>query len=175
MALAALRDGKAGDALAAHARLVVATSATPSSADGRARRTRARPRAGAARAGAPASYGTGTPSYPIGDEVPDRPAVLLGRRRRRRDVLDRPRVAIVGTRSASLHGLADARELGGFLARRGITVVSGLAIGIDGAAHQGRSTPAAAWSGVVATGLDVVYPAPPRRALRPRARAGVLV
>ena len=53
----------------------------------------------------------GHPEYPIGDEVPDRPAVLLVEGAVA-DVLHRPRVAIVGTRSASVHGLADARELG---------------------------------------------------------------
>jgi DNA processing protein len=74
------------------------------------------------------------------------------------EVLNRPRVAIVGTRSASVHGLADARELGGFLAESGITVVSGLAIGVDGAAHEGTLDAGGGVVGVVATGLDVVYP-----------------
>ncbi len=99
----------------------------------------------------------GHPEYPIGDEVPDRPAVLLFEGAAP-DVLHRPRVAIVGTRSASVHGLADARELGSFLARRGVTVVSGLAIGIDGAAHLGALDAGGGVVGVVATGLDVVYP-----------------
>ena len=72
-------------------------------------------------------------------------------------------MAIVGTRAATPHGLADARALGAYLAGHGVSVVSGLAIGIDGAAHTGaleggapdlRSGPI----GVVATGLDVVYP-----------------
>ncbi len=70
----------------------------------------------------------------------------------------RPRVAIVGTRSASPQGLADARELGAFLADAGITVVSGLAIGIDGAAHRGALDAGGLTVGVVATGLDVTYP-----------------
>ena len=48
-----------------------------------------------------------------------------------------PRVAIVGTRTATPNGLADAREIGAFLAGAGVTVVSGLALGIDGAAHEG--------------------------------------
>jgi len=43
----------------------------------------------------------------------------------------------VGTRAATPNGLDDARELGATLARAGVTVVSGLAIGIDGAAHEG--------------------------------------
>lgn len=116
----------------------------------------------------------GRAGYPIRDDVPDRPAVLLAEGLAP-EVLDRPRVAIVGTRSASVHGLADARELGAFLAESGITVASGLAIGIDGAAHEGALDAAGGVVGVVATGLDVVYP---RRhvALHERVRrAGVLL
>jgi DNA processing protein len=155
-ALAAVRAGKAGDALAPDARLVRAHE----------RDALAHSWARAARtldlAPELARRGTGVvrdggPDYPIGDEVPDRPAVLLVEGAAP-DVLRRPRVAIVGTRSASVHGLADARELGGFLARRGVTVVSGLAIGIDGAAHLGALDAGGGVVGVVATGLDVVYP-----------------
>jgi len=99
----------------------------------------------------------GADSYPILDAVPDRPAVLLAEGRRP-EVLAAPRVAVVGTRAATPHGLADARELGAFLAGEGVTVVSGLAIGIDGAAHQGAIDAGGGAVGVVATGLDVTYP-----------------
>ncbi|MGQ0804265.1 MAG: DNA-processing protein DprA, partial [Actinomycetota bacterium] len=103
-------------------------------------------------------YVEGRPGYPIADALPDRPAVLLAEGDAP-EVLDRPRVAVVGTRSATLHGLRDAYELGKFLAEAGITVVSGLAIGIDGAAHEGAlDVEGAGVVGVVATGLDVVYP-----------------
>ena len=83
--------------------------------------------------------------------------MLLGEGERP-DAFDAPRVAIVGTRSATPHGLADARELGAFLAGAGVTVVSGLAIGIDAAAHEGALDAGGLAVGVVATGLDVVYP-----------------
>ena len=89
--------------------------------------------------------------------IDDRPAVLFAEGDRP-DALERPRVAVVGTRAATPHGLADARELGAALARAGIVVVSGLAIGIDGAAHEGALDAGGAVIGVVATGLDVVYP-----------------
>ena len=102
-------------------------------------------------------YIDGRPGYPITEEIPDRPAVLLAEGEAP-EVLDRPRVGIVGTRSATLHGLRDARELGAFLAGAGITVVSGLAIGIDGAAHEGALDAGGGAVGVVATGLDIVYP-----------------
>lgn len=107
----------------------------------------------------------GDDDYPIHDEVPLRPPILLGEGSCP-GVLHAPRVAIVGTRAATPHGLADARELGAALADAGITVVSGLAIGIDAAAHEGAlavagvagETTTAGPVGVVATGLDVVYP-----------------
>lgn len=142
----------------------------------------------------------GCPEYPITEELPGRPNVLFVEGRRQ-EVLKAPRVAIVGTRSASVHGLADAWELGAFLGAAGVSVVSGLAIGIDGAAHHGAlqaaealrtraaprgdaketddegnaPTPLAGPIGVVATGLDIVYPRR-HRALFERVREhGVLV
>ncbi len=114
------------------------------------------------------------PDYPIHDPLPDRPAVLLAEGHRP-GVLRDSRVAIVGTRAATPHGLADARALGAFLAGKGVTVVSGLAIGIDGAAHQGALEAGGGVVAVVATGLDIVYP---RRHLTLDARvrrAGVIV
>jgi DNA processing protein len=95
--------------------------------------------------------------YPILEPIPNRPPVLLGEGDRT-DAFEAARVAIVGTRAASPQGLADARELGAFLADAGVTVVSGLAIGIDGAAHEGALAAGGLTVGVVATGLDVTYP-----------------
>src|SRR5262245_22503206 len=100
---------------------------------------------------------TGRAGYPIADDIPGRPAVLLGEGDDP-GALARPRVAIVGTRAATPHGLADARETGAVLAEAGVTVVSGMAIGIDGAAHQGALAAGGAAVGVLATGLDIVYP-----------------
>lgn len=70
------------------------------------------------------------------------------------------RVAIIGTRNATAAGRATATELGEGLAREGVTVVSGLARGIDGAAHRGvraAGVPGRA-VGVVGNGLDHPYP-----------------
>jgi DNA processing protein len=98
------------------------------------------------------------PEFPFETQLDECPAVLLTEGAGI-DALDRPRVAIVGTRAATPHGLADAHELAAALAGLGITIVSGLAIGIDGAAHEGAiSVPGGATIGVVATGLDVIYP-----------------
>jgi len=92
---------------------------------------------------------------------PGAPAVLFSRGAP--SVVDGgPRVAIVGTRSATTYGLQTASELARDLASAGVVVVSGLALGIDGAAHTGalrtgRDDPAPPVA-VVGTGLDVVYP-----------------
>lgn len=79
--------------------------------------------------------------------------------------LEHPRAAIVGTRRCTGVGAGMARELGRELALNGVMVVSGLALGIDGAAHRGvldglgRAPDAAAGPvAVVGSGLDVVYP-----------------
>lgn len=116
----------------------------------------------------------GRPGHPVRRAVPDPPPVLLGEGDDP-GVLDRPRVAIVGTRAATPHGLADARQLGGYLAEAGVTVVSGLAIGIDGAAHEGAVAAGGPVVGVVATGLDVVYPRRHRGLFEQVRRHGLLV
>ncbi|MEI8002484.1 MAG: DNA-processing protein DprA, partial [Actinomycetes bacterium] len=99
----------------------------------------------------------GESGFPVLDPLPHLPSVLLAEGDRP-DALDSPRVAIVGTRAATPNGLADARELAGVLADAGAVVVSGLALGIDGAAHAGAVAAGGTTIGVVATGLDVEYP-----------------
>ena len=75
--------------------------------------------------------------------------------------LDRPCVAVVGTRQCTSYGRAMAAELGRDLADAGVCVVSGLALGIDGAAHAGALAAGAAAAGpvgVAASGVDRPYP-----------------
>jgi DNA processing protein len=72
--------------------------------------------------------------------------------------LNRPALAIVGTRRPTNRGLAVAAGLGAALARLGWTIVSGLAHGIDGAAHQGALDAGGTSVAVMATGPDLVYP-----------------
>lgn len=118
--------------------------------------------------------------YPITDELPQRPSLLFVEGERP-GVFEAPRVAIVGTRAATPHGLADARHLGAFLAAAGVTVVSGMAIGIDAEAHLGAlSVPEADGGpagpvGVLATGLDIVYPRRHQSLFERVRRSGVLV
>jgi DNA processing protein len=73
-------------------------------------------------------------------------------------LLDRPCVSIVGTRRATAYGERVARELGRVQAIAGATVISGLARGIDAAAHRGALDARGATVAVLGTGLDVVYP-----------------
>lgn len=72
---------------------------------------------------------------------------------------DASAVAVVGTRRPSLDGLRAARALGRLLGRHGVTVVSGLARGIDQEAHRGALDAGGATVAVLGTGLDVDYPA----------------
>ena len=93
--------------------------------------------------------------------------------------LDEPRVAIVGTRSASAAGLAFARQLAGELAEAGVSVVSGLARGIDGAAHRGAVGAGSEGDhgpiGILGTGAAVAYPHEHRDLQRLVAERGVVL
>src|SRR5262245_6071812 len=95
------------------------------------------------------------------------------------DLEQRRRVAIVGARAASRRSLELARELGCDLSRRGIVVISGGALGVDGAAHQGALEGAAEGAvaptiAVLGTGIDVPYPTRHRRLFDVIAERGVL-
>jgi DNA processing protein len=89
-------------------------------------------------------------------ECPDPPRRLWARGDAA--LLDRPCVAIVGTRRATAYGERVARELGRVLGLAGATVISGLARGIDAAAHRGALDAGGATCAVLGTGIDVVYP-----------------
>lgn len=67
-------------------------------------------------------------------------------------------ISIVGTRKATREGLAIAHETAKELAKRGFTIVSGLALGVDGAAHEGALEGRGKTIAVLANGLDSVYP-----------------
>jgi DNA processing protein len=89
-------------------------------------------------------------------QIHDPPAVLF--RRGKPNAQDELAVAIVGTRHATRYGLAQAERLAGSLARTGFTVVSGLARGIDAAAHRGALEAGGRTIAVLASGLLQIYP-----------------
>lgn len=91
------------------------------------------------------------------------------------DALRAPTVAIVGSRRASPYGLEVARRLGADLARRQVTVVSGMARGIDSAAHRGALEASGVTVAVFGCGVDVIYPREHRALAERIAERGALV
>jgi DNA processing protein len=99
----------------------------------------------------------GEPDYPaLLERIPDPPPVLWARGS---VTASEPAVAIVGSRVASPHGLEMGFRLGRDLARAGILVVSGLARGIDAAAHTGALRAGGRTAAVLGCGVDIAYPA----------------
>jgi len=79
------------------------------------------------------------------------------------DVLSDPQLAVVGSRNPTPQGQETAQHLSESLARRGLTITSGLAAGIDSAAHRGALRAQGATIGVLGSGIDVIYPRANRR------------
>lgn len=116
----------------------------------------------------------GSPAYPPAlAEIPDPPPVLwlAGQP----TALATRAVAIVGSRAASPYGLSMARQLAADLASRGVAVVSGLARGIDSAAHQAVLEAGGITVGVLGSGLDRIYPAEHRELAAALRLSGALI
>ena len=98
------------------------------------------------------------PAYPAALlEIPDPPSVLyvVGRI----DLLKRPALAIVGSRNPTPQGMLNAEQFAGVLADAGLTITSGMALGIDAAAHRGALASGGDTIAFVGTGADRIYPA----------------
>jgi DNA processing protein len=93
----------------------------------------------------------------------------------RLDLLNRPALAVVGSRNATTQGANNAADFARALSDAGITIVSGLALGIDAAAHRGGLAGAGSSMAVVGTGLDVVYPARNKALAHELAERGALI
>jgi DNA processing protein len=93
----------------------------------------------------------------------------------RRELLNRPSLAIVGSRNATPQGIDNARAFAAALSEAGVTIVSGLALGIDAAAHRGALGGGGSTVAVVGTGLDRVYPARHRDLAHEIAERGTLL
>lgn len=90
-------------------------------------------------------------------QIEDRP-IILGYRGDPKLLKD-PQLAVVGSRHASKSGVEIARDFSAFLSNQGVTITSGLALGVDTAAHEGGLKGVGKTVAVVATGLDRIYPA----------------
>lgn len=100
----------------------------------------------------------GSPDYPARlAEIPDAP-LALWTRGSHFELLAAPQIAVVGSRSPTGGGRATAEALAQFLSSCGIAVVSGLAVGIDAAAHRGALRAPGGTVAVLGSGLDAIYP-----------------
>ncbi len=114
------------------------------------------------------------PAYPCALlEIADPPPVLYCHGRL--EALAEPAVAIVGSRNATPQGCADAEAFAAALTAAGLSIVSGLALGIDAAAHRGALKQHGGTIAVVATGPDRVYPARHRELAHAIADSGAIV
>ena len=104
-------------------------------------------------------FGSGDPLYPpLLREIPHPPQSLYVRGAWTEDAQGKTAIAVVGTRKATSEGRALARKFAAAFARAGAVVVSGLAFGVDAAAHAGALEAGGTTWAVLATGTDEVYP-----------------
>ena len=106
-------------------------------------------------------------------EIPDPPVVLYVKGDPA--LLARQSVAVVGARNATPQGEANAEAFSAALSQAGLTIVSGLALGIDGAAHRGGLAGPGSTVAVIGTGADRIYPARNAALARRIAEAGAIV
>ena len=112
-------------------------------------------------------------------DIADPPIVLYAKGRL--DLLSRPAVAVVGSRNATAQGILNAEKFSEALGQAGLTIISGMALGIDTAAHQGalRAHTSGDIGGstiaVIGTGADIVYPARNRSLAHRIAEMGCIV
>jgi DNA processing protein len=106
-------------------------------------------------------------------EISDPPPILYAKGDL--SMLDRQAIAMVGSRSATAQGERNAEEFAFSLCNAGLCVVSGMALGIDGAAHRGALRANGATIAVVGTGLDIVYPAKHRDLAHQIVQRGLII
>ncbi len=105
--------------------------------------------------------------------IPDPPPLLY--LKGKRELLSSPALAIVGSRNATPQGLANAEAFAQAVSNAGVCIISGMALGVDAAAHRGGLRGSATSIAVVGTGLDIVYPARNRELAHELAEKGALV
>jgi DNA processing protein len=110
---------------------------------------------------------------PLLNEIFDPPLILYARGQLK--ALEQSCVAIVGTRRPTVYGLQMAQGIASDLGSRGITVISGLARGIDGAAHRGCIESEGSTIAVLGCGIDIVYPREHRQLTEKILQNGLLI
>ncbi|MDE3166591.1 MAG: DNA-processing protein DprA [Acidobacteriota bacterium] len=116
----------------------------------------------------------GDPRYPQAlREIFDPPILLFARGQA--ELLSTIGLAVVGTRRPTPYGLAVAERMGGELASAGLTIVSGMARGIDTAAHKGALARGGATTAVLGCGVDVVYPQENKKLAAEIASKGLII
>ncbi len=106
-------------------------------------------------------------------QIPDPPPLLYVKGQP--DKLNKPAIAVVGSRNATAQGLKDAHAFAHALSDSGLLIISGLALGIDAAAHLGGLAGISKTIAICGTGLDVVYPACHRTLAHDIAAQGALI
>jgi DNA processing protein len=106
-------------------------------------------------------------------EIPDPPPLLYAHGKV--ELLQHPAIAVVGSRNASAQGESNAEQFARALSDAGLTIVSGLALGIDAAAHRGGLAANSSTIAVLGTGVDIVYPTRNAELALEISRAGLLV
>lgn len=114
------------------------------------------------------------PDYPaLLLNIPDPPSFFYLKGKRER--LAASMLAVVGSRNATPQGLVNAESFAEAASNAGLCIVSGMALGVDAAAHRGGLRGSAASIAVVGTGLDLVYPASNRKLAHELAEKGALI
>jgi DNA processing protein len=114
------------------------------------------------------------PAYPdCLSHIPDAPPLLY--LKGRPELLAGPALAVVGSRNATMQGKANAEVFSEALSGAGLTIVSGLALGIDAAAHEGALRGVGSSVAVIGTGIDTIYPARNQALARRIAEDGCIV
>jgi DNA processing protein len=106
-------------------------------------------------------------------EIPDPPPLIFAKGQLQ--WLNTLGIAVVGSRNASTQGEKNAEDFSQALCQHGFTIVSGMALGIDGAAHRGALKASGATIAVVGTGLDIVYPSRHRDLAHQIAERGIII
>ncbi|MBS1208501.1 MAG: dprA [Proteobacteria bacterium] len=106
-------------------------------------------------------------------QIPDPPTLIYAKGRI--ELLNAAALAVVGARSATPQGEANAEAFAQALSEAGLTIISGLALGVDAAAHRGALKGAGSTIAVVGTGADRIYPARNDKLAREIAERGVIL